>query len=140
MQIKEFSQLSNLPAKTIRYYEDIGLLPPPQRLENSYRVYDQVDLQRARLVAGARSLGLPLADIQEILALRDRREAPCRVLLDLLEEKASEIGRRITELQHMETELRDLHRLGQTFPTDDIEGKDCVCHLVAIKGEKSNGK
>lgn len=130
MQIKEFAQQTNLPAKTIRYYEEIGLLPPPGRLENSYRVYGEGDVVRARFVAAARRLDLSLDDVQEILALRDRREAPCRVLLDRLAEKADEISQRIAELQRLETELRDLHRLGQTFPLDDVEGKNCVCHLV----------
>jgi len=51
-------------------------------------------------------------------------------LLDLLAEKADEIRNRIAELQRMERELRELHRLGQTFPLDDVEGKNCVCHLV----------
>lgn len=55
MQIKEFSQQTNLPAKTIRYYEKIGLLPPPRRRENGYRDYDASDVERARLVAGASS-------------------------------------------------------------------------------------
>ena len=54
----------------------------------------------------------------------------CRVVLDLLEEKANEISQRIVELQRMEMELRNLRRLGETFPTDDIDGKNCVCHLV----------
>lgn len=130
MQIKEFAQQTNLPAKTIRYYEEIGLLPPPMRLANGYRVYDEGDVARARFVAAARRLDLSLDDVQEILALRDRREAPCRVLLDRLAEKAAEVSQRIAELQRLETELRDLHRLGQTFPLDDVEGKNCVCHLV----------
>lgn len=130
MQIKEFSQQTNLPAKTIRYYEKIGLLPPPRRRENGYRDYDASDVERARLVAGARRLDFSLDDIQEILDLRERQIAPCRVVLDLLEEKANEISQRIVELQRMETELRNLRRLGETFPTDDIDGKNCVCHLV----------
>lgn len=130
MQIKEFSRQTGLTAKTIRYYEEIGLLPPPRRLENGYRDYDTSDVERARLVAGARRLDFSLDDIQEILDLRDRQIALCQVVLDLLEEKTSEISRRIVELQHMETELRNLHRLGETFPTDDVDGKNCVCHLV----------
>ncbi len=131
MRIKQFAQVTNLPAKTIRYYEDIGLLPPPKRLDNDYRDYDETDVDRARFVAGARSLDFSLDDIQEILALREQREAPCRVVLDLLQERASEISRRIAELQRMEAELRELHRLGLTFPTDDVDGKNCVCHLVS---------
>ena len=135
MRIKQFSQETNLPAKTIRYYEEIGLLPPPNRLKNGYRDYDQTDVDRARFVSGARSLDFSLDDIQEILALRERREAPCRIVLDLLQERADEINRRIAELQRMEDELRELHRLGLTFPTDDVDGKNCVCHLVSVRTE-----
>jgi len=131
MRIKQFAQLTNFPAKTIRYYEGIGLLPPPERQKNGYRDYDETDVDRVRFVAGARSLDFSLDDIQEILALRERREAPCRVVLDLLQERADEISRRITELQRMEAELRELQRLGLTFPTDDVDGKNCVCHLVS---------
>lgn len=131
MRIKQFSQLTNLSAKTIRYYEDIGLLPPSNRLGNGYRDYDETDVDRARFVAGARGLDFSLDDIQEILGLREQREAPCRVVLDMLQERASEISQRIAELQRMEAELRELHRLGLTFPTDDVDGKNCVCHLVS---------
>ncbi|MGB3714642.1 MAG: heavy metal-responsive transcriptional regulator [Candidatus Promineifilaceae bacterium] len=131
MRIKEFAQLTNLSPKTIRYYEGIGLLPSPKRLNNGYRAYDETDIDRVRFVAGARGLDFSLDDIQEILALRDNREAPCRVVLDLLQERANEIKRRIAELQQMEADLRELKRLGLTFPTDDVDGKNCVCHLVS---------
>lgn len=60
MQIRELSQRTGLPAKTIRYYEEIGLLPPPKRLDNSYRDYSEADVARTRLVAGARRLDLSL--------------------------------------------------------------------------------
>lgn len=135
MQINTFAQKTNLTAKTIRYYEEIGLLPPPKRLENGYRTYDETDIERARLVAGARHLDLSLADIREILDLRDRQVAPCRVMLDLLAQKADEVSRRIADLQHMEAELRELHRLGQSFPIDNVDGKNCICHLVSEQAE-----
>lgn len=138
MQMKEFAQQTNLSPKTIRYYEEIGLLPPPERLENGYRVYNESDVTRTKFVAGARHLDFSLDDIQEILDLRDQRIAVCRVVLDLLEEKANEISQRIAELQQMETELRELHRLGRTFPTDDVDGKNCVCHLVSESSETRN--
>lgn len=137
MRINQFSKLTNLSTKTIRYYEDIGILPPAIRLDNGYRDYDERDVDRARFVAGARSLDFSLDDIQEILGLREQREAPCRVVLDLLQERADEINQRIAELQHMEAELRELHRLGLTFPTDDVDGKNCVCHLVSEHPLKS---
>lgn len=130
MKIQELAKITGVSAKTIRYYEEIGLLPAPARGENNYRQYDERDVERLRLVAGARRLDLSLDEIREILALRERREAPCRVLLERLEHKADEIAERIRDLQQMERALRDLHALGLTFPTDDVEGKHCVCHLV----------
>ena len=131
MKIRDVSQMIGVSAKTIRYYEEIGILPAPARAENNYREYSEQDVERLRLVAGARRLDLSLDDIREIIALRDRREAPCRVLLERLAQKADEIAERIQALQRLEGELRELHALGLTFPTDDVEGKHCVCHLVS---------
>lgn len=131
MEIRELVQHAGISAKTIRYYESIGVLPPPERKSNGYRLYREADVERVRFVAGARNLGFTLDDIAEILALRDRREAPCRVVLDLLEQKAQEVARRIEALQRLEVDLRQLHQLGQTFPLDDVDGKACVCHLVS---------
>lgn len=131
MQIKELSERTNLPAKTIRYYEEAGVLPPPERLPNGYRSYDGADVERVRLVRGARRLDFSLDDIAEILAMRDRGEAPCRTVLELMEARADEIARRIIDLQRLEKELRELQALGQSFPTDDVDGKNCVCHLVS---------
>ena len=86
MQIKAFAQQTNLSPKVIRNYEEIGLLPPPKRLENDYHDYDETDVVRARFVAGARRLDFSIDDIQEILDLRDKRIAPCRVVLELRKE------------------------------------------------------
>lgn len=132
MQIKALSQKTGLPAKTIRYYEEIGVLPAPDRLPNGYRDYGDADVERIVFAMGLRRLDFSLDDIAEIMAMRDRREAPCRVVLDMLSGKAEEISQRIQELERLETELRHLHDLGLTFPVDDVEGKNCVCHLVSI--------
>ena len=136
MRIQEFSQQTGLPAKTIRYYESIGMLRPPQRLPNGYRQYNEQDLERARFVAGARSLELSLDEILELLAMQDHREAPCRTMLNQIKHKADQIAERIVLLQQMEQDLRKLYKLGLTFPTDDVDGKNCICHLV--KERKTN--
>jgi DNA-binding transcriptional MerR regulator len=88
-----------------------------------------------KLVAGARRLDISLAEIKEILDLRDRQEAPCSRLLDLIAQKREEIQLRIEQLKQMDSELKSLYELGMSFPQDDVEGKHCVCHLVS---EKSN--
>ncbi len=135
MQIKQLAALAKVSAKTIRYYESIGVLPEPERSPNGYREYEGSDVERLKLVLGARRLEFSLEDVTEILAMLDRREAPCRRVLDKLVQKADEIANRITELQRLEQELRHLHGLGQMFPTDDVDGKACVCHLVSEKSE-----
>ena len=91
MKIQEFAQLTGLSTKTIRYYESIGILPSPKRTPNGYRDYNEQDAERARFVAGIRSLNLSLDDIIELLAMRDRREAPCRTLLNLIERKPTKL-------------------------------------------------
>jgi DNA-binding transcriptional MerR regulator len=140
MKIKELAHKTGVSPKTVRYYEEIGILPPPRRAPNGYRIYDESDVDRLRLVVGARRLDLSLDEIREIIALRERGEAPCRVLLDRLRQKADEIAARIRELKHLESELRQLYALGLTFPTDDIEGKYCICHLVSEGGGPGEGE
>jgi len=135
MEIRELVELIGVPAKTVRYYEEIYLLPLPSRKPNGYREYSEVDVDRLKLVAGARRLDLTLGDIKEILDLRDRQIAPCGVLLHLLDKKSQEINQRIRELQSLEKDLKQLFSLGRTFPTDDVEGKNCVCHLVSEQAE-----
>lgn len=130
MKIQEFSQQTGLSAKTIRYYESIGILRTPQRLPNGYRAYNEQDVERARFVAGARSLELSLDEITELLSMQDQREAPCRTMLNQIKHKADQISERILLLQQMEKDLRKLYKLGLTFPTDDVDGKNCICHLV----------
>jgi len=137
MQIREFANRSGLSEKTIRFYESMGILPSPRRAPNGYREYSEQDLERARFVAGARSLDLSLDDISELLAIQDRREAPCRTLLNSIEQKANQIEDRIRLLKQMEDDLRELHKLGLTFPTDDIDGKNCICHLVSVHSNVS---
>lgn len=134
MEIRELAARVGLTTKTIRFYEQVGVLPSPKRRTNGYRIYDENDVDRLKFVIGARQLDFTLEDIAEILALRDRREAPCKVVLDLLMEKALEVSKRIEALQKLETSLWELHELGKTFPMDDIEGKNCVCHLVSSRG------
>ena len=79
MTIGEFSRRSRLSAKALRLYDELGLLPPARvDAETGYRFYADEQLERARLVAGLRQLGLALADIKEVVAL-DPAEAARRV-------------------------------------------------------------
>jgi DNA-binding transcriptional MerR regulator len=127
--ISELAHASGVPAKTIRFYEEIDLLPPAQRAENGYRLYDAEDVQRLRFIRNARSLGFTLDDLKEVLALRDQGDAPCRYVAHLLEAKAAEIEERIRQLQELQQDLQQLVSQAGSLP-DDIEMKTCVCHLI----------
>src|SRR5262249_25659304 len=97
--IRELSQKSGVSTQTVRYYERINLLPPAQRAENAYRLYDEGDIERLQFIRRARALDFALSEIAEILALRDHNQAPCRYVLGVMEERVSEIERRIEEMQ-----------------------------------------
>src|SRR5258708_20598512 len=99
-QIGELSKHADVPEKTIRYYEDIGLLPPARRSANSYRVYDEADFQRLRFIRSARALDFTLQEIAPILAARDRREPPCGHVVELLHDHIREIETPIHALDH----------------------------------------
>lgn len=128
--IGDLARLVGVDAKTIRFYEESGVLPEPARLPNGYRAYHEDDAARLRFVRGARAMGFTLADIREIMAFRDRGEAPCRYVIDLLGEKMTEIDRRIEELQALRAELESLNAAAAQLPTDDIDMKNCVCELI----------
>lgn len=133
MLIKELASKTGVSAKTIRFYEEVHILPKAQRLPNGYRVYNEVDIQRVKFIKGLRQLDFSLDDIKEIMDLKERQEPPCRTVLDLIHDKSSEIESRIKELRTFKKELEELYQEGLTFPTDVIDGKNCICHLVTEK-------
>ena len=74
--IGEAALRSGMPPKTIRFYEQIGLIRPAQRFANQYRAYSEKDVHTLKFVHRARNLGFSLKDIQALLSLyRDRRRA-----------------------------------------------------------------
>src|SRR2546429_2273492 len=68
LTIGQLARLSGIKAKTIRYYEEIGLLPPAQRRESGYRCYGEQDVNRLMLLRRIRLLGVPLAEIKPLLS------------------------------------------------------------------------
>jgi Cu(I)-responsive transcriptional regulator len=69
LKIGDVAQRSGMPSKTIRYYEDIGLIGPAERLDNSYRAYGESDVRRLRFIHQARGLGFSLKDVAALLEL-----------------------------------------------------------------------
>ncbi|MCB0016940.1 MAG: MerR family transcriptional regulator [Anaerolineales bacterium] len=130
MLIGEFAQQTGLPAKTIRYYEEIGLLPLSSRLENGYRVYDESDVARANLVAAARALDFSLDDIQTILDMHSNRETPCLFVTDLVAKQLTAIDAKIAALILLRDELEGLQRRAQSISIKVSVENEYVCHLI----------
>ena len=103
MLISEVARRSDVPAKTLRYYEEIGLLRP-ERTPSGYREYDERVFDRLAFIRSAQALGLSLAEIRGIVTLRDNGEAPCAHVTQLLEER-SQTGERTLAFQRQLTDL-----------------------------------
>ncbi len=129
MRIGELADRLGLNPRTLRFYESIGVLPEPVRTPSGYREYDDSDIERLRFIKLAQSLGLALDDIREILALRDRGEAPCPYVRDVIESQTAAIEERIRELERLRTQLRKLRRVARALP-DDASDNGCVCHIL----------
>jgi MerR family transcriptional regulator, copper efflux regulator len=105
MNIGEAAARSGVPAKTIRYYEDVGLIGPAPRAGNGYRDYGQRDVHVLRFVQRARSLGFSVQDCRQLLALyQDPARASAEVKA-LTERRMAEIDRKIQELAGMRATL-----------------------------------
>ena len=108
MHIGSVAKKSGIAAKTIRYYESIGLIESAERTESGYRVYGQRDVETLRFIQRARSLGFSVADVGNLLALwRDKQRASAQVKA-LATRHVEEIDLKIAELRAMRDALDDL--------------------------------
>lgn len=107
MNIKEVADLSGLPAKTIRYYEDIGLVRPARGL-NGYRAFAETDVHKLAFLARARSLGFSIEVCRALLALYEDRDRASADVKRVAEEHLDSIDRKVRELQAMRSTLSDL--------------------------------
>lgn len=108
MNISKVAAACGLSAKTIRYYERIGLVTPPARSANGYRAYGEATVRELRFVKRARETGFNLEECRELLALyRDQHRASEQVKR-LAEEKMADLRGRIATLQGMLASLETL--------------------------------
>lgn len=108
--IGELAKLTDVPPKTIRYYEDEGILPAPRRSESRYRLYTDVDVRRLELVRRARLLDMSLAEARELVewASTEKCEDFQGRFLEVVRRKLQEVDRRIADLSHLKEDLQRL--------------------------------
>jgi len=115
-----------LNPKTIRYYEDIGVLPTPRRTPSGYRLYDAADRERLEFILKARAIGLTLEEIGDVLSLQREGQAVCVHVLALLERKIAGIDQQLRALKDVRAELVDLRRRA----VKDAPKDGTVCGII----------
>ena len=123
----------SVTAKTNRYYEEIGLLPPAEREANGYRLYDRGALQRLRFVQHAQAAGLSLKEIMQVLMIRSEGRAPCVHVRELLCHHLEQIEARLAELRATRRELQDLARHAETVDPASCP-EDVICSILVREG------
>jgi MerR family copper efflux transcriptional regulator len=138
LTIGQVAKASGVAAKTIRYYEEIGVLPAPSRAASGYRLYDQPGVERLRFIRRARALGLPLQQLKTLmgtlssdphLAFRPRLRALVRTQLDA-------VTTRIAELEGLRQQLEQIL---ERMRTSERRPHGGACHCLGTKNGPVRG-
>jgi Predicted transcriptional regulators len=109
MRIGEAAAAASMTAKTLRFYEDRGLLPAADRAPNGYRDYSDETVSRLQFIRRGRIAGLALAQIREILLVRDAGTAPCQHVRQLLAKEIADLDTQIAELTSLRAAVAEFH-------------------------------
>ena len=120
MNIGEVSRASGLPIKTIRYYEDVGLITP-HRQENGYRVFSDHALYRLKLLRRSRNLGFSVKECLKLLKLYDDPEYTSTQVKDITQNRLSSVEQQIEQLKTIKLELKHLVKSCR-----DSNSRECV--------------
>ena len=105
MKISDAAAASGCHLETIRYYERVGLMPPPARTASGYRAYRPAEVERLRFISRGRELGFSLEEIRSLLRLDDDSKMSCGDVDVIARTHLADIRQRIDELHRMATEL-----------------------------------
>lgn len=104
--IGQLARVTGIPSSTVRYYERIRLLRPEGRTAGNYRLYGEEALERLRFIRASQATGFTLEDITVLLQLRDGTSGICEDVQVLIEERLSDIERRMADLWHVRRVLK----------------------------------
>lgn len=133
MQIGVLAAETGLTIKTIRYYEEIGLLDAPRRTPSGYRDYDPDAAERLRFIRASQASGLTLGEIRGIVGFRDRGESPCAHVLEVLRRRSDEIDQQILDLRRARDVIAVLVERAKALDASDCAPSG-ICHIIAQPG------
>ena len=134
MNISQAARLSGLTSKTIRYYEEIGLIAPAQRGENGYRQYEARAVEELKFLSRSREVGFDIEECRQLLDLHRDSSRQSRHARALVLEKSAQLQERIESLQAMQKVLQDMASRchGDEGPEcailDDLAGSEATEH------------
>lgn len=126
--IKDISAKLDLNPKTVRFYEDIGLIPKPKRNESNYRIYSEDDLKILSFVKKARTLGISTQDIKKIINLRKKGTLPCCTVISILEKEEQDLEQKIQEMIAFKEKLSQTVKSFKENIEKGADGK--ICGLI----------
>ena len=129
MRIGELAERAGTTSKTLRFYEEQGLLPPADRTPSGYRDYAPDAVARIDFVHRGQAAGLTLAQIRQILDIRDSGHAPCEHVRDLLDARLAEIEQQIAQLAALRDTITELRR-DAAHPEPATCSPDQVCRYL----------
>ena len=133
MPIGEAARQSGVKVPTIRYYEQIGLLPAPPRSEGNRRQYDADDLRRLAFIRHARELGFEIDAIRALLALQDEPGQSCLAADQIARARLAEVQHRIASLTALKAEL-------ERMITGCSHGRVDQCRVIEALADHSHCK
>ncbi|MCC6855294.1 MAG: heavy metal-responsive transcriptional regulator [Microbacteriaceae bacterium] len=129
MRIGELAERAGTTAKTLRFYEEQGLLPPADRTTSGYRDYKSDAVARVDFVHRGQAAGLTLAQIRQILDIRDSGSAPCEHVRDLLDTRLAAIEQQIAQLTALHDSIAVLRDAAADLAPDSCD-PDLVCRYL----------
>lgn len=128
MTVGQAATASGLSPKAVRLYEKRGLIGPVERTDSGYRTYSADDVALLTFIRRAKSLGLRLDEIRQIIDLQRGGSQPCTTVLGLVDARIAEIDGTIADLQALRTTLAALRRDAKAAVQ---EGQDAVvCTII----------
>ena len=139
MQIGQLAKETGVSVQTVRFYERQKLLPEPSRKDSGYRIYGPEHVKRLQFVLQSKGLGFSLAEIREILQMRECGHCPCDDVVGFAEKHLKEVQRHIGELTRFEDQLTRALRQWRRKGDRNVSA-DAICVLIERTMETGKAK
>jgi DNA-binding transcriptional MerR regulator len=126
MKISQLSKQTHTASKTIRYYEEIGLLPQAVRNQNGYRDYQEFDVEQLLFIRRCRDLQIPIAKIKILIQVQADKTSSCGEVDTLIIEQLQKVRKTISELTMLE---KTLATLAKSCPNNIVEECEILKNL-----------